>query len=146
MRLRHLLWRSVPCQCEPCHVTITAPAKTKHVHAMLEIAAKFPGMTPDGSPASDLHAQSWLLQECSADLLKQLSQLLSIEPPANDADGVSKCAPLTRKRFSFFVMLSCRLFGVLKVELLSMCSGTGSFPTTAAAGRYCSTCCRCCLI
>ena len=93
MRLRHLLWRSVPCQCEPCHVTITAPAKTKHVHAMLEIAAKFPRMTADGSPASDLHAQSWLLQECSADLLKQLSRLLSIEPPANDADGVSKCAP-----------------------------------------------------
>jgi hypothetical protein len=73
-------------------VTITAPAKTKHVHAMLDIAAKFPRMTADGSPASDSHAQTWLLQECSADLLKQLSQLLSIEPPASDADGVSKCA------------------------------------------------------
>lgn len=38
MRLRHLLWRSVPCDCPPCPVTITARDKTRHLTAMLDIA------------------------------------------------------------------------------------------------------------
>jgi hypothetical protein len=99
MRLRHLLWRSVPCECPPSTVKITVPDKTTHVHAMLHIAAKFPRMTADGSPASLLHAQSWLLQECNVDLLKQLSEKLNINPPANDADGVIKCVLLHSQAF-----------------------------------------------
>jgi hypothetical protein len=99
MRLRHLLWRSVPCLCDPCKVTITKPAKTGNLLKMLDIASKFPRTTADGSPATDLHAQSWLLQDCNADLLKRLSELLRTEPPANDADGVTECVPLHSQTF-----------------------------------------------
>ena len=91
MRLRHLLWRSVPCDSQPSTVTITAPKRTQHVNEMLGIASQFPRMIADGSLADDSNAQCWLLQECNRDRLKQLSQLQSMEPPANDADGVTKC-------------------------------------------------------
>ena len=72
MRLRHLLWRSVPVDCPPCLVRITAPANTKRLMQMLDIVKMFPQTQPDGSPASESHAVSWLLQNSS--LLKQLSQ------------------------------------------------------------------------
>ncbi len=102
MCLRHLLWRSVPCQYPPCGVTITAPRKTKHLHDMLDIASKFPRMLPDGSPASDLHARSWLLQKSSSDFLKKLSQELNIQPLPNDDDGVIKCIPSHLQALAFF--------------------------------------------
>jgi hypothetical protein len=91
MRLRHLLWRSVPCDSQPSTVKITAPERTQHVNEMLGIASQFPRMIADGSLADDSNAQRWLLQECNRDRLKKLSQLQSMEPPANDAGGVTKC-------------------------------------------------------
>ena len=74
MRLRHLLWRSVPVDCPPCSVRITAPANTKRLMQMLDIVKMFPQTQPDGSRASESHAVSWLLQNSS--LLKQLTQLV----------------------------------------------------------------------
>ena len=91
MRLRHLLWRSVPCDSQPSTVKITAPERTQHVNEMLGIASQFPRMIADGSLADDSNAQRWLLQECNRDRLKKLSQLQRMEPPANDAGGVTKC-------------------------------------------------------
>lgn len=93
MRLRHLLWRSVPCDSPPSTVEITVRSKMEHVIEMLGIASQFPRMIADGSLADDSNAQCWLLQESNRDRLKQLSQLLGIEPPPNDADGVAECAP-----------------------------------------------------
>ena len=74
MRLRHLLWRSVPVACPPCSVAITAPNNMKRLIDMLNIVKLFPQTQPDGSPASESHAVSWLLQNYS--LLQQLSQLV----------------------------------------------------------------------
>ena len=91
MRLRHLLWRSVPCDGPPSTVKITDHKETRHIMNMLGIASRFPRMIADGSLADDSNAQCWLLQECNRDRLKKLSQLQSMEPPANDADGVTKC-------------------------------------------------------
>jgi hypothetical protein len=101
MLLRHLIWRSVPCQFPPCHVKITVPNKTKHLYDMLGIASKFPRMLPDGSPASDLHARSWLLQKSGSVILKQLSQALNIAPLPKDDDGVTRCVFSHLQAFAF---------------------------------------------
>jgi len=100
MRLRHLLWRSVPVDCPPCSVTITSPVNNKinnmkRLMQMLDIVKMFPQTQPDGSPASESHAVLWLLQNCL--LLKQLSQLVlpagGSSAPDTAADVHVYCAP-----------------------------------------------------
>ena len=95
MRLRHLLWRSVPVDCPPCSVRITAPANMKRLMQMLDIVKMFPQTQPDGSRASESHAVSWLLQNSS--LLKQLSQLVLPAGGSSALDTVADvhvyCAP-----------------------------------------------------
>lgn len=87
MRLRHLLWRSVPCDYPPCSITITAPQMMLHLKAMLEVASTFPRLLADASPASESHAVSWLLVH--PQLLKQLSQSQGMSAAdVKDAAGV----------------------------------------------------------
>jgi hypothetical protein len=85
MRLRHLLWRSVPCDYPQCPVTITAREKLHHLTAMLDVASKFPTLLADGSPANESHAVSWLLDH--PQLLEQLCHSQSMS--ATDAAGVT---------------------------------------------------------
>ncbi len=56
MRLRHLLWRSVPVICPPCGVEVTDKAIKFDLVKMLHVAK----MVPNAGHASEYEACSWL--------------------------------------------------------------------------------------
>ena len=90
MRLRHLLWRSVPVDCPPSPVTVTLPSQMQHLMQMLEVGKLFPRKLPDGSPACESDAVSWLLQH--PPLLQQLCEITgSSSVPADEAKMQTYC-------------------------------------------------------
>ena len=90
MRLRHLLWRSVPVDCPPSPVTVISPSQMQHVMQMLDVGKLFPRALPGGSPASESDAVSWLLQH--PPLLQKLSKVAgSSSVPADEAEMQTYC-------------------------------------------------------
>jgi hypothetical protein len=83
MSVRHLLWRSVPVTCLDCRITVTDLSKKARLMKMLEIIKLFPSLLPDGTPASDSHAITWLLER--SEILEQLVQLAGMVTMPVDA-------------------------------------------------------------
>jgi hypothetical protein len=61
MRLRHLLWRSVPVICPPCSVEVTNKSIKCDLIEMLRVAK----MVPNAGHASEHEACSWLFKSPS---------------------------------------------------------------------------------
>lgn len=113
MHLRHLLSRSLPFECPPSSVKIISANKVQLV-TLLRIVKKFPRMLPDGSPASDSDAVSWLLGNEGHSCLEELSQSVACNASSSVPSNASD------------VQL---LFAAIKVHLLKFCcTDTGSLP------------------
>jgi hypothetical protein len=80
MRVRHLLWRSVPLVCEPNDVIVTDDTIKGTLIKMLLVAKN----VPNAAHASQSEACSWLLKSPG---LKVLASAADFRPePSNDKD------------------------------------------------------------
>jgi hypothetical protein len=128
MSVRHLLWRSVPVTCPECFITVTDPFKKARLMKMLEIIKLFPSSLPDGTPASDSHAITWLLER--SEILEQLVQLAGMAAaPVDAAEMLRYCKDFFVHSIGIMAILfspPCSFFAAIKVDLLSFCSGPSS--------------------
>ncbi len=80
MRVRHLLWRSVPLVCQPSDVIVTDDKIKGTLVQMLRVAKN----VPNAACASQSEACLWLLKSPG---LKDLASAADFRPePSNDKD------------------------------------------------------------
>jgi hypothetical protein len=88
MRVRHLLWRTVPLVCQPCDVIVTDDKIKGTLMQMLRVAKN----VPNAAHASQSEACSWLLKSPG---LKDLASAANFRPEPGNHEDMKLYSPFT---------------------------------------------------